>query len=444
MISRQEVIVVGAGIAGLAAAHTLRRSGLNVRILESSWRAGGRMTTDWLHGMPIDRGAQFLSTGYHVLRSLAGEVGCSSLIHETSPIGAVVRAGAPRRLRAGNPSSPLFSGLLGLRELMALGRESFRHRGCLGACSLSDFSAWSTYDDETVKSWSDRLLGHSVTDFMFDPMLRGFYFQSAEETSRALAMVLAAFSFRRSHTLTCDGGIGTLPGMLARNLDVVFDTPVLSVDADGDTVRVTTASGTLLAGRVIVAIPAPLASMLIRTNACHPVECRLLSTGYSSSINIGCIASADFRLPGDLRDVYGVLVPSSESREIVGIGIERNKFTERLPADAQLFNIMLSDACSRRVTGLPDEEVVRLALVAAERFLPGLASTLAASLVCRWPLAEPRSPVGRSADLQAYRRMCREANPAVLLAGDYMSMPYTEGAAESGVWAAEQVLSRRC
>lgn len=411
-----------------------------MRILEASSRVGGRMTTDRLDGMPVDRGAQFLSTEYRVLRSLAEEAGCSSLVHETSTMGAVVRDGVPRRLRSGNPVTTLFSGLLGMRDLMALGWETFCNRRPLGMLSLSEFSAWARFDDETVKMWSDRALGPAVTEFVFEPMLRGFYFQSPEETSRALAMVLTAFSVRRAHTLTCEGGLGVLPESLARSLEVQFDTPVLSVVPEGDEVCVMTASGTIRAGRVIVAIPAPVASGLLTPIVRSSAETRLLGTGYSSSINIGCLACPDFRLPAVLRDVYGLLVPSSEDHDIAGVGIERNKFMKGLPGDAQLFNIMLSDACSRRVMGMPDDEVVRATLGSVERYLPGLVSNVSATMVCRWPFAEPRSPVGRSADLETYRRMCRETTPAVLLAGDYMSMPYTEGAAESGVWAAEQVL----
>jgi len=60
----KRVIVVGAGIAGLAAGHTLSRQGFSVKILEASSRVGGRMTTDFVDGFVIDRGAQFLSSDY--------------------------------------------------------------------------------------------------------------------------------------------------------------------------------------------------------------------------------------------------------------------------------------------------------------------------------------------------------------------------------------------
>jgi len=58
--------------------------------------------------------------------------------------------------------------------------------------------------------------------------------------------------------------------------------------------------------------------------------------------------------------------------------------------------------------------------------------------IYRWKQAEPYSPVGRATDLLYYRNG-RSMDRQVLLAGDHMRMPFTEGAAESGKWAAEQI-----
>jgi phytoene dehydrogenase-like protein len=69
------VIVVGAGISGLCAAYRLAEAGLRVKVLERGSRVGGRMTTDAVDGFVLDRGAQFLSSEYTVLRSLADAVG---------------------------------------------------------------------------------------------------------------------------------------------------------------------------------------------------------------------------------------------------------------------------------------------------------------------------------------------------------------------------------
>jgi monoamine oxidase len=60
--SRTDVVVVGAGAAGLAAARTLRDKGLRVVILEARHRVGGRIytTRDARCAMPIELGAEFL------------------------------------------------------------------------------------------------------------------------------------------------------------------------------------------------------------------------------------------------------------------------------------------------------------------------------------------------------------------------------------------------
>src|SRR3712207_2812119 len=56
----EHVIVVGAGIAGLAAARRLREEGYRVTVLEARNRIGGRILTDASLGIPIDLGASWI------------------------------------------------------------------------------------------------------------------------------------------------------------------------------------------------------------------------------------------------------------------------------------------------------------------------------------------------------------------------------------------------
>ncbi|WP_262707886.1 NAD(P)/FAD-dependent oxidoreductase [Flavobacterium petrolei] len=67
---KQDVIIVGAGLAGLAAAVHLHRQGRKVLLLEASERAGGRIKTDSHEGFLLDRGFQVLLTAYPETQTL--------------------------------------------------------------------------------------------------------------------------------------------------------------------------------------------------------------------------------------------------------------------------------------------------------------------------------------------------------------------------------------
>merc|ERR1719387_2084728 len=60
LASKEKVIVVGAGMAGLAVAHELADSGLSVLVLEASDRSGGRVRCGNFSGFKADMGAAFV------------------------------------------------------------------------------------------------------------------------------------------------------------------------------------------------------------------------------------------------------------------------------------------------------------------------------------------------------------------------------------------------
>ena len=70
--TRAPVAVVGAGLAGLAAATALRGAGVPVVVLEAAAAPGGRLATDDLAGARLDHGAQFFTVRSEVF---AAEVG---------------------------------------------------------------------------------------------------------------------------------------------------------------------------------------------------------------------------------------------------------------------------------------------------------------------------------------------------------------------------------
>lgn len=99
---RTDVIVVGAGLAGLAAAHHILASGLTVTVLEASRRPGGRMATDTVDGFRLDHGPQLLNTAYP---ELGRTPALSGLPLAPLAPGALVRI-AGRNHRVGRPRGP--------------------------------------------------------------------------------------------------------------------------------------------------------------------------------------------------------------------------------------------------------------------------------------------------------------------------------------------------
>ncbi|OXY94328.1 NAD(P)/FAD-dependent oxidoreductase [Streptomyces diastatochromogenes] len=94
-----DVVIVGAGIAGLSAAHRLTSAGVTTAVLEAAPYVGGRMSTEKVDGFRLDRIGQLLSTSYPELRRTAGldsltlrRFAPGVLLHRD---GRTHRAGAP-------------------------------------------------------------------------------------------------------------------------------------------------------------------------------------------------------------------------------------------------------------------------------------------------------------------------------------------------------------
>src|SRR5512133_1897122 len=78
MKNNVDVVVVGAGFAGLTTARKLKRDGASVVVLEADDRVGGRSMPGQIAGHVIDLGGQWVSPTQHHLHALAKELGVTT------------------------------------------------------------------------------------------------------------------------------------------------------------------------------------------------------------------------------------------------------------------------------------------------------------------------------------------------------------------------------
>ena len=430
----KKVIVVGAGIAGLAAAFRLQQAGVDVTVLESSDRVGGRMSTDSRDGYVIERGAQLITSTYRNTLALVKELGLQSELKPTSPWMAIVKDGKPRRMPSGAmfPIYALTSGLVGITDLLRFIWHTTKFRWP----PVDNYSAWADYDDEDTASWCAGRLGSAAT-YLVEPLVAGGLLQRVEETSRAVTLATLALTDNgRSKEMTLARGMGQLPETLASRVDVKLEAPAQTIEVDADGAAVQLYGERLRADHIIFAAPAPATSRLYR--GADEIERKLMATEYTSTIKIGLATSCHWRDDPTLKNVWAFMIPRPDRKLVVSATIESTKDIHRVP-DGEFLNLFLSSEAADGMLSLSDQEIVDAVLPDIERFFHGATSTKRFAQVVRWREALPKSPVGRSRDLAEYRHS-RPPARRVLLAGDYMGMPTFESAIETGQWAADAIL----
>ena len=103
-----DVVIIGGGLAGLAAAVELSRLGRRVLLLEAAERPGGRVVTDLVDGFRLDRGFQLINPAYPELRRLvaAGVLDPDRLQLQSCAAGVRVALDGRHRVLADPRRSP--------------------------------------------------------------------------------------------------------------------------------------------------------------------------------------------------------------------------------------------------------------------------------------------------------------------------------------------------
>lgn len=260
-----DVIVIGAGFAGITAGRTLQRTGRRVVVLEARDRIGGRAFTDRTSGEAVDLGGQWIGPGQTRINSLATEAGAATYPSWTTGRSTIVDSAGRARTLSPIPSiAVLGAGIAALPAVLELGRLAkrvdparpwaTRDAARLDALTVADWLAEKVRPIE-ARTWIDAAI-RDVVSCELD-QLSVLTLATEVAASGGIASVVG-FDGGAQQDLFVDGAAG-LVRHLASDLDVRLSSPVTEVRQQSDHVRVVASGVGYLARQVVLAVPPELA-----------------------------------------------------------------------------------------------------------------------------------------------------------------------------------------
>lgn len=415
------VVVIGAGIAGLAAAHRLLERGARVTVLEAGRRLGGKLRAGQIEGVRIDLGAESMLARRPEAVDLARAVGLADRLRTPATATASIwTRGALRPMPKGHVmgvpgSASALAGVLSDEGLARIERDADLPRTEVG-------------EDVAFGEYVAARLGREVVDRLVEPLLGGVYAGDAYRISMRSA-VPQLFQAARTHdSLTeavreiqakaaaspqtgpvfmgVEGGVGTLPesvaeSVTARGGEILTSRPVTELrrDADGGW-SVTAGDRVLHADAVVVAVPAPVAAELLAAES-PGAAAELRAVEYAS---MALVTLAYRRDAVSLPEGSGFLVPPVDGRTIKASTFSSQKWGPSAGDDPDMVVLRTSVGRYGETEILRHEdadlvEVSRRDLKAAT----GLDATPVRTVVTRWTDGLPQYPVGHHARVARVR-----------------------------------------
>ncbi|MGJ4930949.1 flavin monoamine oxidase family protein [Bradyrhizobium sp. HKCCYLS2038] len=221
-----DIVVIGAGAAGIAAARRIIAANRKVILLETAPQIGGRCITDaTTFGVPFDRGARWLlNADSNPISKLARGAGLDVL---AAPVGQKVRVGR-RNARPGE-TEQFLAGLVRANRAIDEASRGKLDTSCAAALpkDLGDWTSTATF-----------VLGASATS----------------KDLADLSVMDKARAQDRSAPLACRQGLGTLVSKLGESLPLALSTPATRIVWSNRDVAVETPAGRIATRAVILTV----------------------------------------------------------------------------------------------------------------------------------------------------------------------------------------------
>lgn len=448
--------IIGAGIAGLTAAHQLQQDGVDVTVFETADQVGGKMRSEHADGYLIEHGPNTIQTATPLMNALIDRLGLADAVVEADAAAKkryVVRNGTPQPL----PTSPLrffTSDLFSLSAKLRLLREPF-------------ISAGDADEEESVASFARRRLGREVLDYGLNPFVGGIFAGDPEQLSVRHAFGRLHELEQEHGSLFCGlihsirnrdashgdapsgparrmfsfrNGLQTLPAALARTLgsSIHLDTTVIGLHPDGNDWRLSVQPGNALTethrfDAVISTIPLHRFAALSMDTTVDRSSLTEVPYPPVNVVSMG-FRRADVKHP---LDGFGMLVPEVEKEyQILGTIFSSTLFPGRAPADHVLLTTFVGGARHPELGRASTDR--QQAVVRAD--LNALLGTQGEPSFVRhvaWPRAIPQYHLGYGAVKRCIDRI-ESTHDRLFFAGNYREGIAVGSAMDSGDHAAQQ------
>jgi len=390
---REPVLIVGAGISGLAAAYELTRRGIPVRVREAGSRPGGLIHTEHVDGFTIEAGPDSILNAKAGALALIRDLGIERELQS-------VRAGARAFVLKGRTLHPLpqpsFLGIPLTADALA-GYDLVSPAGRARMAMEPTIAPLDGEDDESVGSFFGRRFGPEAVDVIAQPLLGGIHAGDVDCLSmRSLFPGLLAAERRQGTVMPAqaqatDGetrGFASLRGGMAtlvQAIDGSLPPGTITYDSRVD------AAAAANAQCMIIAAPAYAASALVA-----PIDeeaaALCAQVPYVSTASVA-LAWPRAAVPHPLDGTGFVVARRHSDARITACTWVSSKWEGRAPEGQALLRVFIGGAHDPQAVSLTDESLVAIARQDLGSVM-GIAAAPSLTRVYRWPRAGAQHIVG--------------------------------------------------
>jgi protoporphyrinogen/coproporphyrinogen III oxidase len=409
--STYDVVIVGGGIAGLAAAYELSRRGMSFVVLERAARAGGVILSEAIDGFTIDGGPDSLLIQKPEAIALCKEIGLGDRLVSTKlpRLAYIQRAGRLHALPAAS--------VLGIPTRVGpfVRTSLFSWPGKLRMGAELFVAPRRDEADESIGAFMRRRFGDEATTYLAEPLLAGIHagdvdrlsvralfprLVDAERTHGSLLRAFRAIRNPQSAIRNLDGAFKSLPSGLSEMVNALVEhlgaarvrlnTGVDAITGRGPfTVRMS-GGESLAATAVVIATPAYVTAPLLRDRD-EEIARLAGEVPYASAATVALAFNR-----GDVRHPLtgsGFVVPRVENTGILAASWLSSKWPHRAPDDRVLMRAFLGGARDPHALERSDTELTTISLAALTPLL-GLERTPLLTRVYRWDRGNAQHEVG--------------------------------------------------